>query len=401
MIKNKIELLAPAGDILKAKTAIDFGADAVYLGAKTFSLRAKAGNFNDQELIDIINYAHGKNKKVYIVINIICRNDHVKNFSKFIKKIISYKPDGFICADPFIIHYLNKTKINIPIHVSTQLSITNSLAAKFYARNNCQRIISAREVSFNELTNMIKNTKNIIEIEYFIHGAVCISYSGKCMLSNNYTLRDSNIGGCAQSCRWKYKIYDDKKNYANNFSMSAKDMSYLTNLNKLLKTDLCSMKIEGRMKTEYYLATVVNAYRKAIDEYHKTNKINIKKYLYELEYVKNREISKAWFDGNPTNKQMIYYDQLKTVNQLFAFTITKKNSEIEYEIISRNKFNINQVFETIGPKHETIKIKIKKIFNLNKNQEVSIINVPLTKCIIKLQKKIKLDVNDIGRIVKS
>lgn len=287
---KKVELLSPAGDLNRGIYALNYGADALYLGAKAFSLRARASNFKIEEIAKIISYAHSLNKKVYLVTNIICHNVHMTNFISFIKELIKLQPDGFICADPYVINEIRKINKDIEIHISTQQSVTNSKVALFFKDNGANRIVLAREVSYQQVVDMIKNLHNAIDIEYFIHGALCISYSGKCMISNNFSLRDSNVGGCSQSCRWVYSIYDDNKVYSNKFSMSAKDMNQITNIPKLIEAGIHSFKIEGRMKSEYYLATVVNTYRKLIDEYYDNHNIaDFNKYLNELTHAENRK----------------------------------------------------------------------------------------------------------------
>ncbi|MDE6477382.1 MAG: U32 family peptidase [Mycoplasmoidaceae bacterium] len=198
---NKVELLSPAGDFNKGKFALNYGADAIYLGAKAYSLRARASNFDFDELAKIIDYAHSLNKKIYLVTNILCHNSHINSFDEFITKVIALKPDGFICADPFIINGIQKHTKDIEVHISTQQSICNSKAALFFKDNGASRVVLAREVAYQQIVDMIKNLNHAIDIEYFIHGALCIAYSGRCMISNNFSLRDSNVGGCSQSCR--------------------------------------------------------------------------------------------------------------------------------------------------------------------------------------------------------
>jgi putative protease len=201
MIKNKIELLSPAGDFYKGKAALDFGADAIYFGAKLFSLRARASNFDYKDIKNMCIYAHKLGKKAYLVTNIICHNHDIKSFTTFLHRVMKYKIDGFICSDPFIINTIKQNYPKAEIHISTQQSVTNSKAALFFQRNGASRIVMARETSFNELKQTVKNVNNKIDIECFVHGAMCIAYSGRCMLSNYFCLRDSNAGGCAQSCR--------------------------------------------------------------------------------------------------------------------------------------------------------------------------------------------------------
>lgn len=389
-MSKHIELLAPAGDLFRGTIALDYGADAIYFGAKQYSLRARASNFDFNEIKKMINYAHKQYKKVYIVTNILCHNTQMLNFNNFIKKILKLKPDGFICADPYIISQINKINPNVDIHVSTQQSVTNSKAALFWKRNHAKRIVLAREVSFNELKQLLKNIKNQIEIEYFIHGAVCIGYSGRCLLSNNYCLRDANIGGCAQSCRWTYTLFDDKKVYSKNFSMSPKDMNQMINLEKLLCLNLSSLKIEGRMKTEHYLATVCKNYKQAINDYYSNHKIkDIKFYLSELNKVDNREVKQAWFNGLPGLSSMLSNKSQSIVNQSYVFIINKKINDNKYEITSKNYFTKNQLFESIGSEHDLIKFKITKIIDKNKTA-LSIVNTPQKVFIITTNKPLNL-----------
>lgn len=394
---NKIELLAPAGDFERAKVALDFGADAIYLGAKQFSLRARASNFEQRDIKDICDYAHKLNKKVYLVINIICHNVHLLNFTKFLHEIMKYKPDGLICSDPYIISIVSKLYPHIQIHISTQQSVTNSKSALFFARNGAKRIIMARETCLNDLIKTIKNVHKKIDIEYFVHGALCIAYSGRCMLSNNFCLRDSNVGGCAQSCRWIYKLFDDCKTYSNKFSMSAKDLCLIKYLKQLIRSDLHSMKIEGRMKTEHYLATVVNAYRKTLDAIYNSKK---SKFIDDVSKAANRETSIGCFKNNPSCFEMLYHENQKNVNQSYVMQIIKKISDYQYEVISKNYFEKQNNFEILAKKLASIKkIKIKKILLSKDNSEIEIVNTPMTKLLITIDKKMNLSVGDILRTI--
>jgi putative protease len=200
-MKNKIELLAPVGDFERGVIALNYGADAIYLGGQKFSLRSRASNFDFNEIKKIVNYAHQINKKIYFVINILCNNELITQFKAYIKQLEKLKIDGYICADPFIISYLSVNYPNKDVHISTQQSISNSKAALFFKRNKATRIVCAREISFSNLKLLKENIGNQLELEYFVHGALCISYSGQCMLSNYFCLRNANIGRCAQSCR--------------------------------------------------------------------------------------------------------------------------------------------------------------------------------------------------------
>ncbi len=399
-MKNRVELLAPAGDLFRGQIALDYGADAIYFGGKQYSLRARASNFDYQQVKQMIDYAHSLNKKAYLVTNVLCHNIHLKNLIPFLKQVLSFKPDGFICADPIIIQTIKELDPHVEIHISTQQSVTNSKAALFWKRNGAKRIVLARELNYQELKALSNNINNQIELEYFIHGAVCVAYSGRCMLSNNFCMRDANIGGCAQSCRWRYSLSDQNQQYASNFSMSAKDMNQMPNLKKLLALNIASFKIEGRMKKEHYIATVVQAYKNAINEYYQTKQIkHLKKWNQELAKVANREVHQAWFNGKPTSTYMLNTAIEKQVTQNYAFIIKKVINDHTWEILSKNYFAINNNFEVIGPDHLPIKFKLKEIKDSD-NNKLDIVNNPLKVLTIKINKKLtNIKVNDMVRIV--
>lgn len=387
------ELLAPAGNYEKAEYALDFGADAIYIGPKSYSLRARSSNFDIDEIRSITEYAHSLNKKVYVVLNILCHNIHIKNFEEYFKKISECNVDGIICADPFIIRTIKRINSNMELHISTQQSISNSKSALFWKRNGASRVVLAREVSYNNLKLIAKNLKDLIEIEYFIHGAVCISYSGRCTMSNNFSYRDANIGGCAHSCRWLYNVENDNIDYK--FTMSAKDMALMSELEKLLELPIASFKVEGRMKSIYYIATIVSSYKKAIDEYKKTGSISYK-WIEEIKKAENRETSTACFyDRGKDN--MLYVDEEKKVKQVFAFVIDSIDKDI-YTVVCKNYFDKSMLFETISYKHDTIKFKIKEILN-DDNNEVEVANVPMKRYKIKINSKENLAIKDLVRII--
>lgn len=393
-MKNKHELLAPAGNFEKAEYALDFGADAIYIGPKSYSLRARSSNFDIDEIDRITKYAHSLDKKVYVVLNILCHNIHIKNFADYFKKISSCNVDGIICADPFIISSIKKINPNMEIHISTQQSISNSKSALFWKRNGASRVVLAREVSFNNLKLISKKLKDIIEIEYFIHGAVCISYSGRCTMSNNFSFRDANIGGCAHSCRWLYNVENDDIDYK--FTMSAKDMALMSELNKLLELDIASFKIEGRMKSIYYIATIISSYKKAFDEFANTGKIS-SKWIDEIKKAENRETSTACFYSKDKNN-MLYVDDEKKVKQVFAFIIDEILGGGWYKVVCKNYFDKSMLFETISYKHDTYKFKIIEILNEN-NESIETANVPMRKYQINIDTKDELSIKDLVRIL--
>lgn len=393
MNKKYHELLAPAGNFEKAEYALDFGADAIYIGPKAYSLRARSSNFDIDEIRKITNYAHSINKKVYVVLNIICHNIHLKNFEEYFKKISECKVDGIICADLFIISSIKKINPEMEIHISTQQSICNSKSSLFWKRNGASRVVLAREVSYENLKLITKKLKDLIEIEYFIHGAVCISYSGRCTMSNNFSYRDANIGGCAHSCRWLYNVENDNIDYK--FTMSAKDMALMPELTKLLELPIASFKIEGRMKSIYYIATIVSSYKKAMDEYEKTGKIS-HKWIEEIKKAENRDTSLACF-YNKGKENMLYVDKERKVKQIFAFLIESIENDC-YIVVCKNYFDKTMNFETISYKHDSIKFSITEILDMDGNS-VEIANVPMRKYKIRINTERKLDKRDLVRIL--
>lgn len=404
----KTELLAPAGDCEKAVIAFKYGADAVFLGAKAYSLRSQASNFFIKDIQATCKIAKKMNKKVYVAVNVICHNALLKGFPKFINELSKTGINGLIVADPFIIDYVSKNYPKLDLHLSTQQSVTNSLSAKFWNQNNICRVVLARETSINELKQLMINNKNKVEIEYFVHGAVCISYSGRCMMSNNWSLRDANVGGCAQSCRWKFQLMKKQKNnknnkiYTNNFTMSPKDMMLINEVKKLIDMGISSFKIEGRMKSLNYVATVVKGYREAIDFCLKTkNKLTYQSKINEikndLKYAENRLTSLAYSKGYTSANDMLYHDEIKNVKQKFAFIVIKfENPYIK--VVGRNNFKLKQKFTIFGPKNKYKKLTLIEILDKNKNK-INVANKPMETYYLKFDKKeLKIKKDFIGRI---
>ncbi len=394
----KYELLMPAGNFEKGMYALEYGADAIYIGPKAYSLRARSSNFDFSEIKKITDYAHSKNKKVYVVLNIICHNGHLLGFEPFFKKINECNVDAAIVADPYIFSKIKEINKDFEVHVSTQQSVCNSKAALFWKRNGASRVVLGRETSFEELKLLDQNLNQQVELEYFIHGAVCISYSGRCMMSNNFSLRDANVGGCAQSCRWKYQIVnmDSIDKY---FTMSAKDMSLLENMNQLMSVNVASFKVEGRMKSIHYVATVTACYRNVMDAYINKKEINIKKVKMELQKAENRLTSSAFFDKNPNETKMLYFEEERELLQNFAFVFTEEISDTEFKIHSKNYFTKNSKFEILMPDLNNIEFKIVEIKNTNK-ELIDIVNQPSTEFTIKTDQPLKNVVNKIVRVIK-
>lgn len=392
MKKNSVELLAPAGDLEKAYFALEYGADAIFLGAKAYSLRAHASNFDISDVKKIVDYAHSINKKVYIVTNILCHNSLLKAADNFIDQLINTHPDGFITADPFLIQMLARKKQ--VVHISTQQSICNSKSALFWKRNGATRVVLAREVSYDEIKMLMEKLNNQIEVEVFIHGAVCISYSGRCMMSNNFSLRDANIGGCAQSCRWVYEIQNNEiQNKNKYFTMSAKDMYQLEYIDRLIDLGVASLKIEGRMKSVHYISTVVKAYRQYIDR-----KQNFDQSYSDLKLCANRPIDNAFMNGDANFDKMLYHDEMKKLTQNYIFVVNKKINDYTYEIVVKNHFNKNDKIEILRQFDNNINVKITNIWTQD-GQEIQYCPTPMQVVIIKTNSNDMYEKN-IGRAEK-
>ena len=269
---NKVELLAPAGDLERLKFSFLYGADACYIGGLDYSLRANAQNFSLDQIKEACLFAHKLNKKVYVTVNIIFHNEDTQNLEEYLKNLEICGVDAIIISDLFVAKLASEVAPNLKIHISTQTSTLNYEAVNFLKKLNVERVVLGREASREEIKEIIDKTK--IEVECFIHGAMCASYSGRCVLSNYFTNRDANRGGCAQICRWCFSLYDTNDNEVlsdTKFTMSTKDLSMITNIKDMIDIGIASLKVEGRMRSNYYIATVINTYRNAIDDYYKNN----------------------------------------------------------------------------------------------------------------------------------
>lgn len=356
---NKVELLAPAGDMNKLKTAFYFGADAVYVGGKKFSLRAMAGNFDDNELMEAVNYAHNFDKKVYVTVNILARNYDLAAAEEYFKFLQDIKVDGAIISDVGLVAIAKKCAPKLPINLSTQANTLNIAAVKFWAEFGVKRVILARELSIAEVAEITKAVPDM-EIETFIHGAMCVSYSGRCLLSNYLTGRDSNRGACVQACRWEYEIREKNKggdyltveeDDRGTYILNSKDLNLIDRIDELVNAGVISFKIEGRMKSEYYLATVINAYRRAIDRYYEVGKDYKNDRLFYDEVLKtaHREFTEAYAFGN--NEKTINYDDSQSKgSRKFIANVLSYNANEGYALIEmRNRFVKGDVLEVLSP----------------------------------------------------
>ena len=362
---NKIELLAPAGDLEKLKWAILYGADAVYVGGKDFSLRANATNFTIDEIKEGVKFAHEHNAKVYVTVNIVFHQEDFNGLEEYLRSLEEIGVDAIIASDIFILDFLKEKNINLEFHLSTQSCTTNMEAAKFYKANGVKRIVLARECDRKTIKDIIDKVK--IDTEVFIHGAMCTCFSGRCYLSNYMTNRDSNRGGCAQVCRWTFDLYDEYKQKINSdvdFAISPKDLSLLRFIPKLIDDGVTSLKIEGRMKSIYYIATLVSVYRRVIDNYLKDKenyKYNINDEI-ELYRCANRQTVPQYFDKFPSVDEQYYIGRDENTNQDFLGVVLdydKDNKEIILE--QRNYFETGNIVNIFGSNKESFNIEVSYI----------------------------------------
>lgn len=397
-IIKKPELLAPAGDLERLKIAIKYGADAVYLGGTNFGLRANATNFTLSELEEGIDFAHKYHKKVYVTVNIVLHNKEIGSLISYLKNLERINVDAIIVSDPAIIK-MARENTNLEIHLSTQQSCLNVESAKFFKSEGVSRIVLARETTKDDIKEIIDNVD--IEIESFIHGAMCASYSGRCVLSNFLTARDSNRGGCSQICRWDFDLKNSKGDYLKGekpFTFCTKDLSLLKYLPEMIDMGVTSFKLEGRMRSVYYVATVVSVYRKAIDEYCG----DPKNYEYNKEYEKtlmncaNRDSVSQFFNGVYDESCQYYNGRVEVSNQDFLGIV------LDYDVVNkeiileqRNYFKKGDVVEFFGPNTETITLTIDKIIDEN-NEEIEIVRHP--KQIVRIPFSQALEVDSMMRI---
>ncbi len=398
---KQTELLAPAGDLNRLKTAIDFGADAVFLGGKSYSLRARASNFEISDIQEAVEYAHKFNKKVYVTVNMIFHKEDLKGLKEYLILLDSIGVDAIIVASYYVIKLAKEVTKNMEIHLSTQLSATNSYALEFYKQLGVDRVVLARECSLQDV--IMINEKSILPTEVFIHGGMCVNISGRCTLSNYMTLRDANRGGCAQSCRWKYEVFDQHKKAIHDeevlFSMSSKDLNATDVLEQLVDHNVASLKIEGRMKSEYYLATVVSSYRMFLDNINTMDsKTLIQKTHEELAKAENRPTFSGFYNERPNEHGHLYGVNGAGVTQEFLGIVLSYDQETRMATFQvRNHFDVDTTCEVFGPHHEPFQFVVTTIVNSD-NEQVERVYKPME--IIKLHIPIKVDEGDFVRKIK-
>ena len=394
MKNNKVELLAPAGDMERLEAAIKFGADAVFLAGDSFGLRANAKNFDKDELKKAVNFAHDNNVRVHVTMNILPHDEDMKGLVEYLEFLDSISVDALIISDPGIFA-LAKEHTDVDLHISTQASVTNSATVKFWHDMGAKRVILARELSLEEIKEVKKNAPEDMEIECFIHGAMCISYSGRCLLSNYMTGRDANRGDCAQSCRWKYSIQEETRpgeyypieedGKGGTFIMNSKDLCLLDEIDKLIEAGVDSFKIEGRMKTAFYVATVIRSYRQAIDAYYegKFNKDVAKKYYDEITKASHRHFTKGFFYKKPDSNDQIYENSSYIRNYDFIGVVVDYDKESKIATIEqRNRFYLNDSIEIFSNSPDYYEFKIDNMKN-TKGEDIEVANKPKEKIVIK------------------
>ena len=378
---NKPELLAPAGSFEKAKIAFLYGADAVYAGTSSLSLRTRA-DMKDDDLENTIKYAHSIGKKVYVTLNIFAWDEKYEEIIEMAKKLEILKPDGIIAADGGVIEILKQYAPDVKINVSTQANIVSLHSANFWYKNGAKRMIMAREMNKEQLKYIVANKPKDMEIEIFIHGAICFAFSGRCFLSDFLACRSANLGDCAQSCRWSYNLYAEEKNHPGEYMpletseygtsiFSSKDLCLIKEIPEIIDIGIDSLKIEGRLKTEYYLASVINAYRNAIDDYERDPEhYDYTKYLKELEKVKTRGLTTFYFNDRK-NKDIQEYSG-RQYNEKYEFGAKVVDGESEISTVEiRNKLSVGDTLEIIEPnKIEPIEFKIEKLYDVETNDEI-------------------------------
>lgn len=377
---RNIEILAPAGSLERLKTAITYGADAVYAGGEEFSLRAAAKNFSKDDLLRGIEFVRAKNKKIYITANIIPHNKDMDAFPKFLEEMERLRPDGLIISDLGAFMAAKKYAPSVPIHVSTQANNVNYMTVNSWHELGAERVVLGRELSFDEIREIRDKAPHGLQLEAFVHGAMCISYSGRCLLSNYMIERDANNGECAHPCRWKYSIVEEQRpgeymdvfeNERGTYIFNSKDLCMIEYIPELVKSGIESFKIEGRVKTEYYVATVVKTYRSAVDSYlENPDKYVFKKeWMDELLKVSNRHYTTGFFLGKPSETAQVYESSAYIRDYNVCAVVVGYDEETGETIFEqRNKFSLGDEVEIIMPNEKFMTYIVTQMKNADGEQ---------------------------------
>lgn len=383
---EKPELLAPAGNLEKAKIALLYGADAVYIGGKSFSLRARASNFELEDIKNLVDFAHNLHKKVYVTMNIVPHDDDLLGLEEYLQKMEEFKVDAIITTSRYIMKTAMKLAPSVEVHVSTQNSVINSKAVEYFKNMGVKRVVLGREATLEDIIKI--NSKVDIDLEVFIHGGMCASLSGRCVLSNYLTNRDANRGGCAHSCRWNYTLLKNHEKWEENgfFSMGSKDLMVLKYIPNLIDANIKSFKIEGRMKSTYYLACVVKCYRELIDKYVESKILTDDDLAYferEIKKAENRTTSVGFYDGLPKVKEQLYDDRSEHPTKEYVGIVLEYDEKNQLALIEqRNYFEVGDQVEFFGPTLKNTITEIKSIRDANTQEELFVARHPLQQLII-------------------
>jgi len=400
------ELLVPASSLEVLKIAVIFGADAVYIGGEAFGLRAKAKNFSNEEIREGIAFAHEHGVKVYITANILAHNYDLEGVRNYFSELKEIKPDALIISDPGVFTIAKEICPEIEIHISTQANNTNYGTYRFWYQQGAKRVVSARELSLREIREIREHIPENMEIETFIHGAMCISYSGRCLLSNFFTGRDANHGACTHPCRWKYSIVEETRpgeympvyeNERGTYIFNSKDLCMIEHIPELMEAGIDSFKIEGRMKTALYVATVARTYRKAIDDYQKDPKLyeqNMDWYREQISNCTYRQFTTGFFFGKPDETAQIYDSNTYLKEYTYLGIVGEPDENGRYRIEQRNKFSVGEVIEVMKPNGENHVVTVQKIFN-EEGEEME--SAPHPKQVLYIDLGEKLELYDILR----
>lgn len=400
------ELLIPASSLEVLKIAVIFGADAVYVGGEAFGLRAKAKNFSMKELEEGIAFAHSHDVKVYITANILAHNEDLKEVRNYFKELKELKPDALIISDPGVFQIAGEVCPKIERHISTQANNTNYGTYRFWHALGAKRVVSARELSLEEIKEIRANIPDSLEIETFIHGAMCISYSGRCLLSNYFTGRDANRGACTHPCRWKYSIVEETRpneympvyeNERGTYIFNSKDLCMIEHIPELVEAGIDSFKIEGRMKNALYVATVARTYRKAIDDYKMSPELyreNLPWYLDQISNCTYRQFTTGFFFGKPSDEAQIYDNNTYCKEYTYIGIVGEQNQDGLYRIEQRNKFSVGEELEVMKPDGTNETVTVRRIVD---EEGCEMVSAPHPKQALYLDLGRPLDLYDILR----
>lgn len=370
---KKPELLIPASSLEVLKTAVIFGADAVYIGGEAYGLRAKAKNFSMEDMKEGIEFAHAHNVRVFVTANILAHNEDLEGVEQYFKELKELKPDALIIADPGVFTIARKICPEIEAHISTQANNTNYLTYNFWHEQGASRVVAARELSLAEIKELRGKIPEELEIEAFVHGAMCISYSGRCLLSNYFTGRDANKGACTHPCRWKYAVVEEQRpgeylpvyeNERGTYIFNSKDLCMIEHIPEIIDAGINSLKVEGRMKTALYVATVARTYRKAIDDYLESEekyRANMEWYKAEIGKCTYRQFTIGFFFGKPDENTQIYDSNTYMTEYTYLGIVGEKNTQNQYMIEQRNKFSVGEQIEVMKPDGTNIEVTVRSI----------------------------------------